>query len=80
MDPILGQIQLFAFNFVPKGWMLCDGTALPISQYQAVFALVGTTYGGDGRSTFALPNLKGKEPIPGTEYCICVEGIFPSRQ
>ncbi len=80
MDPILGQIQLFAFNFVPKGWMLCDGTTLPISQYTAVFALVGTTYGGDGQTTFALPNLKGKEPIAGSMYCICMQGIFPSRQ
>lgn len=80
MDAILGQIRLFAFNFAPRGWMLCDGTTLPISQYTAVFSLVGTTYGGDGRTTFALPNLKGKEPIPGSTYCICMEGVFPSRQ
>ena len=80
MDPILGQIQLFAFNFAPRGWMPCDGATLQISQYTAVFSLVGTTYGGDGKSTFSLPNLKGKEPIPGALYCICMEGIFPSRQ
>ncbi|HJV70267.1 phage tail protein [Ideonella sp.] len=80
MDAFLGQIQLFAFNFAPMGWMPCDGRSLPISQYTAVFALVGTTYGGDGRTNFALPNLAGKEPIPGSSYCICVEGVFPSRQ
>jgi microcystin-dependent protein len=79
MDPILGSIQLFAFNFVPKGWALCDGSLLPISQNQAVFALVGTTYGGDGMSTFALPNLKGKEPVAGAIWCICVQGVFPQR-
>jgi len=80
MDSFLGQIQLFAFNFVPVGWMLCDGKTLPIAQNSALFALVGTTYGGDGRTTFELPNLVGKEPVAGSSYCICVEGIFPSRQ
>jgi microcystin-dependent protein len=79
VDSILGQIQLFAFNFAPKGWMFCDGKLLPISQNTALFSLLGTTYGGDGRVTFALPNLKGKEPAPGSVYCICMQGIFPSR-
>lgn len=80
MDPILGQIQLFAFSYAPKGWMPCDGTLLPINQNTAVFSLFGTTYGGDGRTTFALPDLRGKEPVPGSAYCICVQGIYPSRQ
>jgi hypothetical protein len=79
MDPILGQIQLFAFSFAPKGWMLCDGATLPIRENTAVFSLVGTTYGGDGISTFALPHLVGKEPIAGSVYCICMDGIYPSR-
>ncbi len=79
MDPLIGQIQLFAFNFAPKGWMLCDGSILRIQQYTAIFSLLGTTYGGDGRTTFALPKLTGKEPIPGSIYCICVEGIYPMR-
>ena len=79
MDPILGQIQLFAFNFAPKGWMICNGTVLPINQNTALFSLLGTTYGGDGRTTFALPNLQGKEPAPGSVYCICIQGSFPSR-
>ena len=80
MDPILGQIQLFAFNFVPRGWMRCDGALLPIEQHSAVFSLLGTTYGGNGQTTFALPNLKGKEPLPEFLYCICMQGVFPSRQ
>lgn len=80
MDSILGQIRLFAFNFVPKGWMACDGATIPIAQNEALFSLVGTTYGGDGRANFNLPNLQGKAPIPESNYCICVEGIYPSRQ
>ncbi|MEJ8821362.1 tail fiber protein [Variovorax humicola] len=79
MDPILGSIQLFAFNFVPQNWMSCDGSLVQIRQYTAVFSLVGTTYGGDGMTTFGLPNLKGKEPVPGSIYCICMQGVFPSR-
>ena len=79
MESFIGQIQLFAFNFAPEGWMPCDGRTLQIRQYQAVYALLGTTYGGDGQTNFALPNLVGKEPVAGSAYCICVEGIFPSR-
>ena len=55
MEPLLGQIQAFAFNFAPRGWMMCQGQQLPIEQNQSLFALLGTTYGGDGRTTFALP-------------------------
>ena len=80
MESFIGQIQLFAFNFAPETWMPCDGRTLQISQYQVVFALLGTTYGGDGQTNFMLPNLVGKEPIAGSAYCICVEGIFPPRQ
>lgn len=80
MESFIGQIELFAFNFVPERWMLCDGRTLQIRQYQVVFALLGTTYGGDGQTNFALPNLVGKEPVAGTAYCICVEGVFPQRQ
>ena len=58
-DPFVGQIQLFAFNFAPVGWALCAGQLLPISQNTALFSLLGTYYGGDGRSNFALPNLQG---------------------
>lgn len=80
MEQFLGSIQLFAFNFEPIGWMRCDGRLLPIQEHTAVFSLVGTTYGGDGVRTFALPDLKGKEPVPGSAYYICMNGNFPSRQ
>lgn len=63
MEPLIGQIALFAFGRVPKNWMLCNGALLPISQYQALFALIGTTYGGNGTSTFALPDLRGRIPL-----------------
>ncbi len=65
-EPFIGQIMIVGFNFAPRGWATCDGQLLPISQNQALFALLGTTYGGDGRTTFALPNLQGRVPIhPG---------------
>lgn len=63
MDPFIGQIMMVGFNFAPKGWALCDGQLLPIAQNQALFSLLGTFYGGDGRTTFALPNLQGRVPI-----------------
>jgi microcystin-dependent protein len=62
-SPFLSEIKLVSFNFAPKGWALCNGQLLPINQNQALFALLGTTYGGDGRVNFALPNLQGDVPI-----------------
>ena len=62
-DPFVAEIRIFPFNFAPKGWAFCDGQLLPISQNTALFSLLGTTYGGDGRSTFALPNLQGMTPM-----------------
>ncbi|MGH3087852.1 MAG: phage tail protein, partial [Rubrobacteraceae bacterium] len=65
-DQFLAEIRIFPFNFAPKGWALCDGQLMPISQNTALFALLGTTYGGDGKSTFALPNLQGSAAMhPG---------------
>lgn len=65
-DPFVAEIRIFPFNFQPKGWAWCDGQLLPISQNTALFSLLGTTYGGDGRSTFALPDLQGRSPMhPG---------------
>ena len=61
--PFLGEIRLVSFNFPPRTWALCDGQFLPINQNQALFSLLGTTYGGNGQTTFALPNLQGKTPI-----------------
>src|SRR5437016_7916048 len=63
MDPFLGEIRMFAGNFAPKGWALCNGQILAISQNTALFSLLGTTYGGNGQTTFALPNLQGSVPI-----------------
>ena len=66
MDPFIGQIIQFAGNFAPIGWAFCDGQLLPISQYSALFSILGTTYGGDGRTTFALPDLRSRVPMhPG---------------
>lgn len=66
MDPFIGQIVLFAGNFAPRGWAFCEGQLLPISQNSALFSILGTTYGGDGRTTFALPDLRGRVAIqPG---------------
>jgi microcystin-dependent protein len=62
-EPFLSEIRIMSFGFPPKGWALCDGQLLPINQNQALFSLLGTTYGGDGRVNFALPNLQGQVPI-----------------
>ena len=63
MEPFIGQIMMVGFNYPPRGWALCDGQLLQIAQFNALFALLGTTYGGDGRTTFALPDLRGRFPI-----------------
>lgn len=62
-EPFLSEIRLMSFNFAPRGWALCNGQLLPINQNQALFSLLGTTFGGDGRVNFALPNLQGRVPI-----------------
>ena len=65
-DPFVAEIRMFPFNFAPKGWAWCDGQLMPLSQNTALFSLLGTTYGGDGKSTFALPDLQGRVPMhPG---------------
>jgi microcystin-dependent protein len=61
-EPFLSEIRIFSFNFAPKGWALCNGQLLPINQNQALFSLLGTTYGGNGQTNFALPNLRGRAP------------------
>ena len=63
-EPFLSEIKIVSFNFPPKGWALCNGQLLPINQNQALFALLGTVYGGNGQTNFALPNLRGR--VPGT--------------
>ncbi len=62
-SPYVGEIRMFAGNFAPAGWMFCDGQLLPISENETLFNLIGTTYGGDGQSTFALPDLRGRIPL-----------------
>jgi microcystin-dependent protein len=65
-DPFVAEIRIFPFNFAPKGWAWCDGQLMPLSQNTALFSLLGTTYGGDGKSNFALPDLQGRAPMhPG---------------
>jgi microcystin-dependent protein len=75
-DPFVAEIRIFPFNFAPRGWAFCDGQLLPISQNTALFSLIGTFYGGDGKSNFALPNMQGNVPLnqgqstTGTNYSL----------
>jgi microcystin-dependent protein len=83
-EPWLGEISLVAFNFAPRGWAFCNGQLLPIAENTALFSLLGTTYGGDGTTTFALPNLQSRIALhfgEGTRlnYIIAVNGYFPSK-
>jgi len=79
-DVFLGEVRAMPFGFVPSGWAPCQGQLMSLAQNTALFSLLGTTYGGDARSTFALPRLA---PLPGKsgtlQYCIAVQGIFPPR-
>ncbi|HWN10689.1 MAG TPA: tail fiber protein [Pyrinomonadaceae bacterium] len=94
-DPFVAEIRIFPFNFAPKGWAFCDGQLLPLSQNTALFSLLGTTYGGDGKSTFALPDLQGNAPmhpgqgpglslhdlgeIGGTQFVTLLESEIPAH-
>ena len=62
-EPFLAEVKIVSFNFAPRGWAFCDGQILPINQNQSLYSLLGTTYGGDGRTSFALPDLRGRTPI-----------------
>lgn len=62
-EPFIGEIRVFGFDFAPRGWAFCDGQLLPVGQYTALYSILGTTYGGDGRTSFALPNLHGRAPM-----------------
>ena len=77
MEPMLAQVMLFSGNFAPRGWADCDGSVLQIAQNQALYSLVGTTYGGDGRTTFGLPKIG--PPASGLRYVIAVQGGYPQR-
>lgn len=94
-DPFVAEIRIFPFNFAPRGWAFCDGQILPISQNTALFSLLGTTYGGNGQSTFALPNMEGNAPMHpgqgkglslhdlgetgGTQFVTLLESEIPSH-
>src|SRR6267378_6833200 len=73
-QPFLAEIRIMSFNFAPQGWAMCNGQFLPINQNQALFSLLGTTYGGDGRVTFALPDLRGRTPIHFGQHLLGEEG------
>lgn len=74
-QPYVGEIRIFAGNFAPSGWMFCEGQLLPISENETLFQLIGTTYGGDGQSTFALPDLRGRLPLhQGTGFVLAQTG------
>jgi len=74
-QPYVGEIRIFAGNFAPAGWMFCEGQILPISENETLFQLIGTTYGGDGESTFALPDLRGRLPIhQGNSFILAETG------
>ncbi len=79
MDYTIGTIALFPYNFTPMSWFLCNGQILPISGNETLYSLIGPFYGGNGSSTFALPNMLGLEPIYGLNYYICYEGMYPTR-
>src|SRR6201989_3388654 len=82
-QPYVGEIRMFAGNFAPAGWMFCAGQLLPISENETLFQLIGTTYGGDGQSTFALPDLRGRIPLHGGGLTLAETGgaeeITPTR-
>ena len=74
-QPYVGELRIFAGNFAPSGWMFCEGQLLPISENETLFQLIGTTYGGDGQSTFALPDLRGRLPLhQGNNYILAETG------
>ena len=89
-DQFIGEIRVFGGNYAPEGWALCDGTLLPIAQNDALYAVIGTTYGGDGQTTFALPDLRGRIPVhqgpsyplgqvAGTEQVTLALGQLPAH-
>jgi microcystin-dependent protein len=87
LEVFIGQVTIFAGNYAPEGWAKCEGQIIPIEQNMPLFSLIGTTYGGDGQRTFALPDLRGKGPVAvGVEqdygfldYIIALRGSFPKR-
>lgn len=79
MDYYIGNILLLPYSFNPMGTMLCDGRTLNVTQYQPLYSLLGQNYGGNGSTTFCIPNMLGQEPQPGMNYYIVNEGLYPVR-
>lgn len=79
MEEFIGNIKLYPYSFAPMDTLLCNGQLVNIVTSQALFSLIGTTYGGNGTTNFAVPNMLGLEPIPGMNYYIIVNGIYPTR-
>ena len=81
MEPYIGDIELFAFDFAPMDWLPCEGQTLNITDYEVLFALIGNRYGGNGMTTFCLPDLRNMLPMKemGMHYCIATVGVFPQR-
>ncbi len=79
MEPFIGTIRLMPYNYTPYGWLPCEGQILQIQQNSALFSLIGNKFGGNGSTTFALPDLRGFEPQPGARYFIALYGIYPVR-
>ncbi len=80
-DPFVGEIRLFPYSFAPRNWAACDGALLPINRWQVLFALLGTAFGGDGQTTFGLPDLRKSVPSSMAQggYFIATQGAFPAR-
>lgn len=79
MEPIIGTVQLFAFDFAPQGWLVCNGEVFNVTTHEQLFSLIGFNYGSQGRSFYKLPDLTDKSPLPQMKYYICYEGHYPSR-
>ena len=79
MEYYIGTILLLPYSFVPMGMMLCNGQLLQVQQNSALFSLISNTYGGNGQTTFAVPNMQGQEPQPGMNYYIVTSGMYPVR-
>ena len=79
-EPYMGEIRMVGFNFVPQGWVACNGQTLPINQYQALYALLGTTYGGDGRTNFAVPDLRGRVAVNPSQGAPGVTSILQGQK
>jgi len=78
-ESFIGEIKVFPYNFAPRGWCFCEGQIMPIAENEALFSLLGVMYGGDGRTTFALPDLREQGKVLGMKYCIYLSGMYPSR-